>query len=357
MTTTSTDVQAVRKPRRKRSDILVPATTAEIVERLIILQRDRRFFLAQQIKLKNATAAYVARQMGYRKDMPEDEGKALWALARRLQAAIEAGKVSEVVEKDSNLADLKAVAAKAFRAVTMAATSRKHFDDELDDIIFEMETLAMALPAWLRLKDIRGFGAKGLAVIVAEAGGGLEQFATREKLWKRLCAAVLDGRRQGDPGPNPSAQTWIDHGYSKLRRSEVWQHAEPLLKAQWVGDRDEDGNKPAKSKKPVAVPAHANGHYGEVYAHRRTWTQTLNDAGAYADRAAEIAKRLKAKGKTVPKEVLEGRLTRGHLHNDALRVMSKALLEDVWRVWNGRAPRARLLGGTQAADLDFAEAA
>jgi hypothetical protein len=99
---------------------------------------------------------------------------------------------------------------------------------------------------------------------------------------------------------------------------------------QWAGEKtlDADGKDPEKTGKPVAttVPAHALGTYGEIYARRRA--QTAIRVEATADLPATIGERFNPE-----------KWTKSRCHNDARRVMSKALLRDLWRVWRGLPPR------------------
>ncbi len=101
-----------------------------------------------------------------------------------------------------------------------------------------------------------------------------------------------------------------------------------------------DGKDAAKTGKPVAVPAHPLGPYGKVYGRRKEHTASINDVGGYAERAQAIVERMRREGKAPQAENVAGRLTRKHLDNDARRVMTKALVEAVWRVWNGKAALA-----------------
>ena len=72
-----------------------------------------------------------------------------------------------------------------------------------------------------------------------------------------------------------------------------------------------------------STPARAVGPYGEVYARRKERTAWSNFIAT-------------------PK----------HRDNDARRIMTKAVIEDLWRVWNGKLPRER-----RGEAFDFMEAA
>jgi ParB-like nuclease domain len=172
--------------------------------------------------------------------------------------------------------------------------------------------LARELPAWQSVGTVKGVGELGLAVIVGEAGdiGG---YATPAKLWKRLGLAVFDGRRQGNPGADATAEDWILHDYNRQRRAEVWAFlSDVMFWAQWRGARDEHGKDPKKTDKPVAVAAHAIGPYGAVYAERKAWNLARGWVPAHADA-------------------------------DARRVMSKRFLRDLWIAWGRRRATSDLL--------------
>jgi hypothetical protein len=168
-----------------------------------------------------------------------------------------------------------------------------------------MERLARQLPVWDWVRGVKGVAELGLGVIIGEAGD-LGGYATPAKLWKRLGLAVFDGRRQGNPGNVATTEDWILHGYNRKRRAQVWAFlSDVMFRAQWRGERDEDGKAPGKTGKPVAVPAHAIGPYGAVYAERKAWNLAREWTPAHADA-------------------------------DARRVMSKRFLRDLWVAWNRR---------------------
>lgn len=179
-----------------------------------------------------------------------------------------------------------------------------------------MVDLAKAMPEHGWQKVVAGFGELGLAIIVGETGTkikledgtveikGLDTFATKERVWKRLGLAVIDGERQQKRTNVEEAEA---HGYNPRRRAEIWAIADSMFKHQRAGDKDEDGNDPTKSGKPMVVPAHATGPYGEVYGRRKAHTETRG----WTDK---------------------------HRDHDARRIMMKALVEDLWRVSRGLSP-------------------
>jgi hypothetical protein len=146
--------------------------------------------------------------------------------------------------------------------------------------------------------------------------------------------AVVDGRRQGDPGAKATSEDWIEHGYSKKRRGQVWAMLDDvMLRGQWRGDKDEDGADPKKTGKPVAAPAHAIGPYGEHYGRKKAEYISLNEQRAYAPLADEILYRQKNLDKKTRAIFESGRITPKHIDNRARRYMAKMFLKDLWTEW------------------------
>jgi hypothetical protein len=275
----------------------------EICDGLHALGRIRRFCIKSQSRCDRSIESYLAGLLGFRVTLPEAERKKLFLLAAKVRKAIEKGGLDW---SDPGYGD-------AFRAVvpTVLASqqSRKVWDDLREATEKNMKSLAVKLPVWAAFaKEIRGFGELGLAVIIAETTtpeGNLSNYSSVGKLWKRLGLAVIDGRRQGNPGKDATDNDWITHGYNRQRRAEMWAFfSDILFRAQWAADKDEDGKNPKDSGKPVAIAAHPLGRYGEVYAERKAW-------------------------------MLARDLTLGHAHNDARRYMTKRLLKHLWQAWRG----------------------
>lgn len=188
----------------------------------------------------------------------------------------------------------------------------------------EMEKVARTLHVWPWVESVRGFGAKGLAIIVAESRIPIGEWRSVAGFWKHMALSVENGRAQRLPekvAPGDAGKV-----FNKRRRAEMFALGAALLKGQWLGDRDEDGAKPATTGKPVAVPAHALGPYGEIYAAAKA--KALPRVEATADLPAKIGGYANP-AKWTPK--------RCDVH--AQRVMFKALLRDLWRVWRGLPPR------------------
>jgi hypothetical protein len=86
---------------------------------------------------------------------------------------------------------------------------------------------------------------------------------------------------------------WITNPFSGRRYSMVWQYAVPLFRKQWIG-----------AKKTGTGEGKPNGPYGEVYAKRSKHTLTTHPDW-----------------------------TDGHRQKDALRIMMKAFLKDLYVAW------------------------
>lgn len=123
-----------------------------------------------------------------------------------------------------------------FGIVTVNRGSQELFQTLQDSIERDMCKLARKLPVYSWVKSVKGFGDKSFATIVGECGdiGSYKSKLTGQPsvsaLWKRLGLAVFDGKRQGSPGKDATAQDWIDHGYNRKRRSVSWN-----ARAQIIG--------------------------------------------------------------------------------------------------------------------------
>jgi hypothetical protein len=329
---------------------------AYVIERLTALQRRRRAALKNQQRIDRACESYLATLAGYRPKVDENgekirdaegrpvkdvAGKKLWNEIGRVRRSVESHYSSEAKASDrpghppvaekaivgppgrnlsrkGNKEGHSDSAEKAIEKspslphwadvgfILASAQSRTIWDALRVEIETEMEALAKQLHVWPWWQaEVKGGGAKWLAVIVGEAGD-VGSYKSKSHLWKRCGLAVIDGERQRKKA---SAEGAAAHGYNPQRRSELWNVGVGVVRAQWRGDRDEDGKKPAETGKPVAVPGHAVGRYGEMYARRKAFLaareQRRNDEP------------------WTPK----------HIDNDARRWMTKAILRDLRACW------------------------
>lgn len=295
-----------------------------VIDTIRALHRKARWALKQRVKLDNGLLAYIRVSLGWSPDMTEAEHTKVSARARAIVAAVEANKPAGT---DGEL----------FAGLIMTnAQSRDPLKKMEDDAVKDMEKWVRMLPGYGFVKATKGFGDASFARIVGEAGD-IGSYANPGKLYKRMGVAVFDGRRQGAPEHTSDKaemdQRWIAHGYNRRRRSESWNAVSSMFKHQWRGDRDADGNNPAETKKPVAVPAHAIGPYGEVYGNRKVEETAKNEAGDYAEQAAEQVRKLRAAKKPVPQLNLDGKLTAAHIDNRARRYMEKRVIKHLWQAW------------------------
>jgi hypothetical protein len=252
------------------------------------LQRQRQHCIVSQSRCDRSTEAFIARVIGYSADADEKARKELFKRASDFRREVEKAQGGEghSVGGDHHASALAA----CVPIVIASAVARRAFDDLRDQAEKEMRRLARTLPGYAWVQSVKGFGDLGFAIIVAETGD-LAGYATKERVWKRLGLAVISGIRQQR---RSGAEEAAAHGYSPKRRSEVWTIADSMFRQQWRGAKDD-------------APAQAAGVYGEVYGRRKAHTATRE---------------------WTPK----------HRDNDARRIMAKRLVEDLWRVWNCKAP-------------------
>ncbi len=174
----------------------------------------------------------------------------------------------------------------------------------------ELVKLVKQLPAYEFVKNTKGFGDLSFACIVGETGD-FAKYSNPAKLWKRLGLAVLDGKRQGNPGDKPTAEDWIRHGYNKARRSVVWNAGNNFIggmgKFRPIYGEDVDAN---DSYTP----------YQKLFANRcRLEQQKLNHEIEIAAKTGKESYKL-------------------HASNRAKRYVEKRVIRDLWNFWTGNEP-------------------
>lgn len=259
-----------------------PVSLSPTVSALAELQTQRTHCIKSQSRADRSTEALIARYLGYSSNLDAKERLALFKRASAARKAVEKG--GEVPPGCASQAatDLSALTP----IILLSAQSREAWDKHRNQTEKQMRKLARTLPVWPWVEQIRGFGDLGLAIIVAEAGD-LSNYATKERVWKRLGLAVIAGERQQK---KTGAEAAAAHGYSPRRRAEIWTLlSDAMFRHQWRGAKEGEAAGPA-------------GPYGEVYASRKAHTETRE-------------------------------WTLAHRHNDARRVMSKALIADLWKQW------------------------
>ena len=254
---------------------------APLLSELAELQAQRTFCIKSQSRCDRSTEAMIARVLGYRPDADEKDRKAVWKQASAVRKAVEGGD-GQIRTDDQCTRALSACSP----LILLSAQSRAAWDAHRQQVEKRMRKIARQLPVWSWVEPIKGFGDLGLAIILAETGD-LSNYATKERVWKRLGLAVIEGERQQRKA---GAEAAAAHGYNPRRRAEIWTLcSDSMFRHQWRGEKD-------------GVPAGPAGPYGEVYARRKAHTETRE-------------------------------WTPGHRHNDARRVMTKALIENLWKAW------------------------
>lgn len=265
------------------------------------LQRQRRFCIKSQSRTDRACEAFIARYLGYTPDMPKPEGAAIWKQAAALRRAVEKGGRGQARSDGLDGGVLSACSP----IILHSAAAREAWDNHRNQTEKQMRKLAAALPVHAWAKSIAGFGDLGLAIIIGETGD-LSNYATKERVWKRLGLAVINGERQQRKS---GAEAAAAHGYNPARRAEIWTISDSMFRHQWASAKDD-------------APAAPKGPYGTVYAARKA--HTVNRDG----------------------------WTLGHRENDARRVMMKFFLENLYRVWNDKRPLKPSEVATPRADLE-----
>lgn len=294
--------------RVPQGEVLHNEALAAIINELVGLQKKRAQSIVSQSKSDRSVESFVARMIGFSTDLDEEARRAVYAKAKAFRKAVEKKIAKEIKSSGTGMNAVFSFAdhplGNSADVIFSSYQSRGAWDRLREQTEKRMRNLVETLPIYTFAKGVAGLGEKGLAIIIGETGD-LSGYATKERVWKRLGLAVIDGERQRK---RPNAEEAAIHGYNPKRRAEIWTLGDSMFKHQWAGDKDEDGKDPKKTEKPVAAAAHAKGPYGAVYAARKA--HTVNRDG----------------------------WTPSRRDNDARRIMTKALIEDLWRVWRGLEP-------------------
>ena len=254
----------------------------DIVSDIRAAHRQRRFAMKIQQKLDRALESFIRiNATDWSPDMDEEDRDKINKQVKQLIKDVRAAKSTQFAE----------VVATSDAARLPADKLRKTNETK-------MEQLAARLPVAAWCDGVFGFGMLGLATIVAEAGD-LSNYPNVGKLWKRLGYAPYDGlagstwKRESWRTRALTKEEWIANPFSGARYALIFQNATWLRNAQWIGkDKTEDG---------VGKP---DGHYGEIYAARRARTKITHPD--WSD---------------------------GHADKDAIRIMMKQFLCDLWVAW------------------------
>jgi hypothetical protein len=265
------------------------ADRAAIIAEIRAWHRQRVFAMDQRKRADLALGAFIRRDLGWSRQLP------------KAQAATIVKQAAALIALGDKVAKGKAIGnadfARLGQIILSSIRGRAHWNDLEADATTEMERLARLLPVWVTFGEgIRGFGARSLAVIIAETGD-LSRYADPAKLWKRMGLAVLHGVRQGGLRKGADAAAWIAHGYNAHRRSFMFVIGDVLIKQQ--------------------------NPYRALYVRRKTIERAkAAAAGLTVVPAAKIPEKRKAEF-----------MSDGHVHRRAQRYMEKRLLRDLWRAW------------------------
>ena len=182
------------------------------------MQVNRVAIIKAQIRINNATRAFVRHLLGWRFDMKEEERKKI---------ANDAAKIVDAVEEGESVDPEHYKVASASTGFILASKqSRSAYDQLRADTEKSMINAVKELPVFEWAEQVRGFGSLDLAIIVGESGN-LSNYSNPGKLWKRLGLAVFDGKSQRKC---TNAEEAIRQGYNPRRRSAIWTLGDSLLK-------------------------------------------------------------------------------------------------------------------------------
>jgi hypothetical protein len=192
------------------------------------------------------------------------------------------------------------------------------FDRQQSDYEKQLVKAVKVLPIYTWAKELKGLGDLSLACIIGEASGygkesgdfySVGDFKSVSALWKRMGLAVMNGHRQGAPGKGATAEDWIVEGYSKTRRSVMWNVGNSLILSM------------GKFRPMYGEDIRANPAYTELQC-------------VFAERARYEAERLPHKCGTPIKESATGKDSYTlHAANRAKRYTEKRLLRMLFAEW------------------------
>jgi hypothetical protein len=262
------------------------ALSPELHKEVSYRHRLHQMLMRQRMRNGLATEAFLRTLLGWDNELPEEERKAIRENAKRIRRVIETYVEAKAKGQDVELGDYFQ---HYFFVVNTNYKANLPFLDGEEGCKKELAKLGSRLPATDWWCAMRGLSPKQLAEIVGEAGD-LSIYPTCRQLWKRLGLAPYEGhaysnwRSKKELG-GLKAEQWVDAGYSGRRRSITYKIGCDILKAK----RDDDPNR---------------NPYLDVYEARRAHTAVTHPDW-----------------------------TKGHSHDDGMRIMVKALVKDLHREW------------------------
>lgn len=271
-----------------------------ITEAIRSHHRGRRFAMKTQQKLERSLEAFVRRN--YTDWSPELSKEDATKCNARVKTIIKLARDFDSTDEDAMDVRTK---------VTAVDSSLEPWCDEKAAEEKSIKRLVRSLPIFPWMNGVLGAAEGGIGIIIGEAGD-LSKYATVDKLWSRLGFAPFEGYagstwRRGQGSRKLTADEWIAHPFAAERYAMIYTVADSLSRAQ-VLSMEKSGTRYGKPKGP----------YGEVYVRRREHTAVTHPD--WSD---------------------------GHARLDALRVMMKRFLRDLWREWRRADPCLRESAGVE----------
>lgn len=208
-----------------------PAQHADTIDQIVYLHRRRQAAIRAKTKVILMMKAEVRSMLCSDADFEEDKttdrktafGKAPRKLTKKAQSRVDAAIKSAMAEIKDGL-PVSDIASTIFAY----SQSEALFEQQCEAYRKQLVKMAKRLPVYEWVKGVHGFGDVSFATIVGECGD-IGTYKSVSAVWKRLGLAVINGRRQGNPGEGATAQDWIDHGYNRARRSVSYVAREHVI--------------------------------------------------------------------------------------------------------------------------------
>jgi hypothetical protein len=292
----------------------VTTELSAVISKLNLLERDRRSFIAGRCAIENMARARILSCLGHD---PGIKGAATKEMKNR------AKRLLEVIKDHQSIAPEDAPVIDATRTfVEPLLFSVKIAEREEAACVKEMERLARSLPSEVIavVERTRGFGIRGLAVIAAICHGdnmrGLGDFATRDKVWRKMGLSAA-------PGQGCESLPHERRVFDSNRAQAFAFIYDPVVRAQVRRARNESGAL-IEGGTPIAI-----GDMGAVYLRKK----------------AEYMARVNAT-MTLPRDHPD-KWTLKRADMAARRYMAKGLLDHLWRAWRGAASNPATLVADQ----------
>jgi hypothetical protein len=265
-------------------------STKQVLGEIRRAHRNRVFLMDQRKRADNALGAFLRRALGWRRTAPAEVRKEIEErVAAAIEAALRAAKTGEPATDELYLEFEDIIDAALAARAPMAKAEH--------EALLHMNKAVRKLPVWNAwAKSVPGVAEASIGTIVGECGD-LGSYKSTSAIWKRMGLAVVDGHRQGRPGPNASVATWIAEGYSPRRRSYAWVLGDVFVKV----------------KGPYRV------HYDRIKAEEE----------AKAAARGQTIEAASVRTKKQPDEFM----SKGHVHLRAKRRVEKLFLKHLRAAW------------------------